>query len=138
LFWRHIMTRTLTIVVAILTLIGAGVTRAQTSKPAVPKIDAEQFDALRQKPNTVVLDVRTPKEFAEGHVPGAVNMDISDPTFHKKLDALEKSKTYLVHCARGIRSNRAVNMMSSLGLAGLYDYHGGFDDWKKQGKPVEK
>ena len=86
----------------------------------------------------MVLDVRTPEEFSAGHVPGAVNMSIADPAFRKKLDALDKSKTYLVHCAKGIRSNRACNMMSSLGLSGLYDYKGGFDDWKKLGKPVEK
>jgi phage shock protein E len=132
------MTRTLTIAVAVLTLIGAAASFAQTSKPAVPKIDAEQFDKLRQKLDAVVLDVRTPEEFAAGHVPGAVNLSIADPTFRKKLDALDKSKTYLVHCAKGIRSNRACNMMSSLGLCGLYDYKGGFEDWKKLGKPVEK
>jgi len=111
---------------------------AQATRPAVPKIDAEQFDKLRKAPNSVVLDVRTPQEFAQGHVPGAVNMDISDPTFRKKIAELDKSKTYLVHCAAGIRSNRACNMMSSLGLAGLYDYKGGFKDWKAQGKPIEK
>ena len=132
------MKRSLTLAVAILVSFLTTFAVAQTSKPTVPKIDAEQFDALRQKPNTVVLDVRTPQEFAQGHVPGAVNMDISDPTFRKKLGALDKSKTYLVHCESGVRSNRAVNMMSSLGLSGLFDYHGGFRDWKKQGKPVEK
>jgi len=132
------MTRYLTLAAALLIASVCSFVQAQTSKPAVPKIDAEQFDALRQKPNTVVLDVRTPHEFAQGHVPGAVNLNISDPKFRKKLETLDKSKTYLVHCAKGVRSNRAVNMMSSLGLSGLYDYKGGFDDWKKQGKPVEK
>jgi phage shock protein E len=132
------MTRYLATAAALLVPLLATLAQAQTSKPAVPRIDAEQFDALRQKPNTVVLDVRTPQEFSQGHVPGAVNMDISDPMFRKKLESLDKSKTYLVHCASGIRSNRAVNMMSSLDLAGLFDYHGGFKEWKKLGKPVEK
>ena len=115
-----------------------GLTNAQTTRPAVPKIDAEQFDKMRKEPNTVVLDVRTPQEFSQGHVPGAVNMDISDPMFKKKIAGLDKSKTYLVHCAAGVRSNRACHLMSSLELAGLYDYKGGFKDWKAQGKPIEK
>ena len=132
------MKRSLTLAMALLISLISTLVHAQTSKPVVPKIDAEQFDKLRQKPGAVVLDVRTPQEFAQGHVPGAVNMDISDPTFRKKLETLDKSKTYLVHCAKGVRSNRAVNLMSSLGLGGLYDYHAGFEDWKKQGKPVEK
>jgi rhodanese-related sulfurtransferase len=138
LLLEDFMARLFVFIVGLTLAVFSTVAAAQTTKPAVPKIDAEQFDKLRQKPNAVVLDVRTAQEFAAGHVPGAVNLDISDPTFNKKLDSLDKSKTYLVHCARGVRSNRAVNMMSSLGLAGLFDYHGGFDDWKKQGKPVEK
>ena len=71
-------------------------------KPAIQKIDVDQFDQKRQEKDTVVLDVRTPKEYAEGHVPGAVNIDIHDPKFDEKIDGLDKSKTYLVHCAKGI------------------------------------
>jgi len=132
------MNRYLALSAALLVSLLATFTYAQATRPAVPKIDAEQFDKMRQQPNVVVLDVRTPHEFAAGHVPDAVNMDISDPKFRKNLESLDKSKTYLVHCARGVRSNRAVNLMASLGVAGLFDYHGGFDDWKKLGKPVAK
>ncbi len=109
---------------------------AQTTKP-VKQIDIEQFDKLRQEKDHVVLDVRTAQEFSQGHVPGAVNIDISDPQFKKKVEALDKSKTYLIHCARGVRSARAAKIMSPLGFD-LLDYHGGFDEWKKSGKPVEK
>jgi phage shock protein E len=109
---------------------------AQATKP-VKQIDIEQFDKLRQEKDHVVLDVRTAQEFSQGHVPGAVNIDISDPQFKKKVETLDKSKTYLVHCARGVRSARAAKIMSPLGFD-LLDYHGGFDEWKKSGKPVEK
>jgi rhodanese-related sulfurtransferase len=112
--------------------------RAQTTKPAVKQIDIEQFDKLRQEKNNVVLDVRTAQEFGDGHVPGAVNIDISDPQFKTKIAALDKSKTYLVHCAKGVRSARATKIMAPLGFGELLDYHGGFDEWKKSGKPVEK
>jgi len=109
---------------------------AQTTKP-VKQVDIDQFDKLRQEKNHVVLDVRTAQEFNQGHVPGAVNIDISDPQFKKKVEALDKSKTYLVHCAKGVRSARAAKIMAPLGFD-LLDYHGGFDEWKKSDKPVDK
>jgi rhodanese-related sulfurtransferase len=121
----------------VLAWFGGAKALAQTTKP-VKQIDIEQFDKLRREKNNVVLDVRTAREFDQGHVPGAVNIDISDPQFKKKVEALDKSKTYLVHCAKGVRSARATKMMSPLGFGEVLDYHGGFDEWNKSGKPVEK
>ena len=109
-----------------------------TTRPKVQKIDVEQFDKMRHERDAVVLDVRTPDEFNKGHVPGAVNINLNDPTFDKKTSQLDKSKTYLVHCARGVRSARASSKLSAMGFEHLYDFAGGFDGWKKAGKPVEK
>ena len=108
------------------------------AKPEVKKIDTQEFDKLRHETKAVVLDVRTKDEFVKGHVPGAVNMDVSDPQFRKKTAELDKSKTYLVHCARGMRSARASKMLAAMGFENLFDYHGGFEQWKKDGKPIEK
>jgi len=118
-------------------LSGRAIVKAQATRPAVKQINIEQFDKLRQENGNVVLDVRTAQEFNQGHVPGALNIDISDPQFKKKIEALDKSKTYLVHCARGVRSARATKIMAPLGFAEILDYHGGFDEWRKAGKPVE-
>lgn len=107
-------------------------------KPAVQKIDLDQFDQKRQEKDTVVLDVRTPKEYADGHVPGAVNIDIHDPQFDQKVAALDKSNTYLVHCAKGVRSAAATKKMAAMGFANLFDFHGGFTAWENAHKPIEK
>jgi rhodanese-related sulfurtransferase len=107
-------------------------------KPVVKQIDIEQFDKMRTQKDTVVLDVRTSQEYKQGHVPGSINVDISDPQFRKKVEELDKSKSYLVHCARGVRSARATKIMAPMGFTNLFDYHGGFDEWKKSGKPVDK
>lgn len=107
-------------------------------KSAVQKIDVDQFDQKRQEKDAVVLDVRTPKEYADGHVPGAVNLDIHDPEFDQKLSHLDKSKTYLVHCAKGVRSAAASRKMAGMGFAGLFDFHGGFTAWENAHKPIEK
>src|ERR1051326_6452114 len=65
-------------------------------KAAAPrKVDVTEFEKLWQDKHNVFLDVRTPKEFAAGHIPGATNVDISAPDFEQKLKALSKDKTYL-------------------------------------------
>ena len=112
--------------------------RAQSTRPAVQKIDVNSFDQKRKEPDAVVLDVRTPHEYAAGHVPGAVNLDLHDPKFQEKVAALEKSKTYLVHCAMGVRSEAATKKMATLGFPRLFDFHGGFKAWQNAHKPIEK
>jgi rhodanese-related sulfurtransferase len=110
----------------------------QSEKP-VPKLTVEEFDAKRKAKDAIVLDVRTPEEFKAGHVPGAVNIDIGDKEFDKKVAALDKDKTYLVHCARGGRSAKAVERIRSTAkLEKLFDFSGGMTAWEKAGKPVEK
>ena len=69
--------------------------------PQVKKITLDEFEKMRSDKDNVVLDVRTEKEFAEGHVPGAVNIPWGSTEFDDKVKKLDKSKTYLVHCARG-------------------------------------
>lgn len=107
-------------------------------KPSVQKIDLDQFDQKRQEKDAIVLDVRTPKEYADGHVPGAVNVDIHDPQFDQKLATLDKSKTYLVHCAKGVRSAAAAKKMAAMGFTNLFDFHGGFTAWENAHKPIER
>ena len=101
-------------------------------------VGVDQFDKLRQQTNAVVLDVLTPKEFAAGRIPGAVNIDWNAADFGKKVAALDKSKTYLVHCAVGGRSAKASDKMTALQFTNVYNLEGGMKAWEKAGKPVEK
>jgi len=113
---------------------------AKTSKAATPfkNVNVAQFDKLRGDSHAVVLDVRTEKEFASGHIPGAVNIDVNSPDFDQKVSKLDKSKTYLVHCAAGVRSVKACNKLAPLEFEHLYNLEGGFNAWKEADKPVEK
>jgi rhodanese-related sulfurtransferase len=86
----------------------------------------------------VILDVRTPAEFSAGHIPGAVNLDYNAPDFQAKAAALDKHRTYLVHCATGGRSVRACEKLNHLDFPNLYNLPGGFRAWVKAGQPVEK
>ena len=77
-------------------------------------VGADEFDKLRRQTNTIVLDVRTPKEFVAGHIPGATNIDWYASDFEKRASSLDKSKTYLVHCAAGRRGASASEKLTSL------------------------
>jgi len=80
----------------------------------------------RNKKNAhfVILDVRTAEEFAEGHLPGAVNIDIHAEDFPEKIETLDRIKTYLVHCKSGGRSRAAVELMLEMGFTNVYNVRG--------------
>ena len=111
-------------------------------KPPLPKtvknVGPEEFDKLRAQTNTVVLDVRTEKEFKASHIPGAVNLDFNSPDFAKRAGELDKSKTYLVHCAGGVRSAKACNALDKMAFTNVVNLEPGFKAWEKAGKPVVK
>jgi len=123
-------------------LIGAD-QKSATPAPAKPAshvrvVTVEEFDKLRANKTNIVLDVRTANEFKSGHIPGATNIDYNARDFGEKVAKLDKSKTYLVHCAVGMRSARACRKMDELGFTQLFDLHAGFNGWEEAGKPVEK
>src|SRR5262245_30555336 len=112
-----------------------------SNKPATAKsvrnVGVEEFDKLRAQTNAVVLDVRTKREFDAGHIPGAINLDANAADFQEKAAKLDRGRTYLVHCAAGVRSARACNALDKLSFTNLVNLEPGFNAWKKAGKPVE-
>ena len=104
----------------------------------VPRLGVEEFAKKVADQHNLVLDVRTPKEFAAGHIPGAVNQDVLADGFKGAVEKLERSRTYLVHCASGRRSQQACQQMQALGFTNLFELRDGFVGWQKAGKPVEK
>jgi phage shock protein E len=93
---------------------------------------------LKADTNIVVLDVRTPAEFKEGHIKGATNINFQDKEFAKKVAALDKSKTYIIHCQAGGRSGRACEQIKTLDFKNMHHMNQGFGAWSKAGQPVEK
>lgn len=105
---------------------------------AVRRVSLDEFEKLTQSKTNVILDVRTKKEFAAGHIPGARNLDVTTPDFEKELGKLDKTKVYLVHCATGRRSLVACEKMQRAGFQALIEMPDGFHGWEKAGKPVKK
>lgn len=75
-----------------------------------------------------VIDVRTPAEFASGHLEGAVNIDIQNAGFAGEIDALDHAANYVIYCHSGNRAGQAVNYMTGAGFTGKLINAGGVAD----------
>ncbi len=84
-----------------------------------------------------IIDVRTPDEFAAGHLQGAVNSDVEGGAFSAFIATLDKNATYVVYCRSGRRSAIAANAMAQAGFTDVHDI-GGIADWEAAGYPVVK
>jgi len=105
---------------------------------AYKDLTVAEFSKMAADKKNVILDVRTTEEFKAGHIARAVNLDVMAADFETKAAALDKSKTYLVHCASGVRSVRACDKLDKLDFSNLYNLPGGYKAWVKAGEPVEK
>ena len=118
---------------------GVGAADASSPSPAQPSVkhvSAAEAQKLMLDNKVVVLDIRTPEEFKSGHIAGATNIDFLATGFEQRLAALDKSKIYLVHCASGNRSAKALPVLKKLQFQSLYHLDGGFRSWEKGGLPV--
>jgi len=97
---------------------------------------ASDFSTAMKAPGTVVLDVRTPAEYASGHLPAAKNIDIEGPDFAAGIGALDKNATYAVYCRSGNRSGTALEQMTAAGFTHVYDLAGGIGAWQNMGGPM--
>lgn len=95
---------------------------------------AEFADALEG--DVVILDVRTPEEYAAGHIEGAKLVDVSSPDFAAQVGALDEEATYAVYCRSGNRSAQAVEIMLDLGFTDVFHLGGGITAWTADGRPV--
>lgn len=100
-------------------------------------VSAQRAFELAADPGITVIDVRTPEEFAEGHLAGATMIDFQNPTFADEVAELDRSGRYLVYCRSGNRSAQAVDVMRQLGFGELYDMDGGIIAWTEAGLPLE-
>ena len=91
----------------------------------------------RRTSGAVVLDVRSPEEFAKGHMPGAINIDINAPGFADKVARFDKSKPILVNCHAGSRGAIASAALARLGFKTVCNLEGGLAAWEKEGHQSE-
>lgn len=107
-----------------------------SSTPSATNLDAAGFAGKIVETDVVTLDVRTAGEFMEGHINGAINIDVEGNTFDTEIANLEKSKTYAVYCHSGRRSQIAVDKMAKAGFKTLFNLENGVADWSARGWPL--
>lgn len=108
--------------------------------PDVPRVTQQSLleAAARSAVARVILDVRTPAEFAAGHVPGAINIPHDQlPTRVAELDSM-RDRQIVVYCRTGRRSNTALHTLHAAGFAQLGHLEGDFVAWQAAGHPIEK
>jgi len=92
-------------------------------------VTVDKFRELIKEPGQLV-DVRTPGEFEQGMIEGAVNIDYMSSNFIHEIEKLDKSKPVYVYCAAGGRSSKAMEEMKKLGFSKVYNLVGGYGVWK--------
>ena len=101
-------------------------------------LETGSFKDLTEQNTHVLLDVRTPEEFFEGHIKGAANINFYKSDFEKKLDALDKKKKYLVYCRSGNRNRQAMFLMRDLGFEEVFNLEKGILSWNEHGFNITK
>lgn len=102
---------------------------AATNEAGNKLYDSKQFAKKADNRNTVILDVRTPEEYQGGHIKNAVLMDFNGGVFDTAFTKLDQSKTYLVYCKSGKRSDKAATKMKEAGFSKVYQLKGGITSW---------
>ncbi len=106
--------------------------------PTAPqRVDVSMFAAVVATPGITIIDVRTPAEFAQGHVDGgAVNYNVQGPDFANQVMELDPAGVYAVYCQSGNRSQVAMGRMSSIGINSIFELETGITGWESAGFPV--
>jgi len=93
----------------------------------------EVYQIISSNQDYIILDVRTPDEFKEGHIEGAILIPVLE--LDNRLGELPKDKPIITYCRSGIRSRNAANILVENGFTQIYDM-GGILDWTDKGYPV--
>lgn len=125
------------VIITLLAVLALGCTRTPQQVPAqVQRLTPNEFKEQRLTSKTVVVDVRTPEEYAAGHLDGATLSDFRGGEFAQDIQNWDKGKVYYLYCASGNRSGKAAELMKEAGFKHIYDL-GGYQTLKEAGLPTE-
>jgi rhodanese-related sulfurtransferase len=103
-------------------------------------LSTQSFDstvtALAKDPKFLLLDIRTPQEYATGHLPGSRLVDFYSPGFTRELDKLPRDSEVLLYCRSGNRTGQTVRIMKEMGFKNVRHMAGGLNSWKAEARPV--
>ena len=103
-----------------------------TEEPESKVLAPVEFAKVIEDSEVMLIDVRTPQEYEQGFIEGAVNIDIKADDFEKKIKHFDRDIPIAVYCAKGGRSGKAAEVFKKLGFQKVYDLEGGYTEWTKQ------
>lgn len=112
------------------------VVEAPAGQPAPARVDVAEFATVIAEPGVQIIDVRTPEEFADGHIQGAVNIPVQQSDFAARVAGLDPNGSYAVYCRSGNRSQGAVAQMQNAGITKIYELAEGTKAWTADGQPL--
>jgi rhodanese-related sulfurtransferase len=124
------MKKAIALIASVLLLAGC------SSSTGAIDLGVSEFSTKVAEAGVITLDVRTPIEFAEGHIEGARLIDFQSGNFENEIAALDKNATYAVYCRSGNRSGQAVKVMQDAGFTNVFNMNGGVIEWANAGFPL--
>ena len=107
-----------------------------TNNDNIVSVSAPEFKKEIKSDSVQLVDVRTPQEYAEGHIDGALNINVQSDDFKELAQReLSKDSTVLIYCRSGRRSLDAAEMLTRLGY-NVVNLKGGIIEWKEDGLPL--
>ena len=128
-------TRRVTIILALVAIVSSCV---REHPPVGSSIAASELSArISSGSAPIILDVRTPEEFASGHIPGALNVPLNELPDRLASLKLSPAEEIVVHCQRGGRAASAEAILHESGYTQVRDLSGHMEAWRGGGYPVE-
>ena len=104
-----------------------------TTTNTARRITPQQYQTTYASRDHLLVDVRTPEEFATGHIPGAVNIPL--PSLPERMATLPHDRPIILYCSSGVRSREAAKILTQGGFSDVHDL-GVISEWRNQGLPV--
>ena len=118
-------------------LLQRDISETPASNTAAPSSDLQVVDVATTRraltEGGIAIDVRTPQEYAAGHLQGAKNIDLSAKDFDQQIAALDPDADYVVYCASGRRAAEAIKAMRDAEFSGALTNAGGYEDLDSAG-----
>lgn len=119
-------------ILVLLFVITAFVACTSETKKTVSKVNVSQFSEGLSQPDVQLIDVRTPEEYAEGHIENSTLIDFNSDDFKEQIKDLDPDKPVYLYCRSGNRSGKASKIMKELGFKEIVDLDGGYSAWSEE------
>ncbi|KUO65559.1 MAG: rhodanese-like domain-containing protein [Lutibacter sp.] len=111
-------------------------TKSQSHSEAIKVLTPIEFK--QKSANQTIIDIRTPQEFSEGHIEGAVNINYYDSNFMDQMAKFDKNQPIFIYCRSGNRTTAASKKAADFGFTEIYDLEGGILYWMKNNNETVK